>query len=213
MISWFSWDTIVTDAFAAVGFILVVITPLIFAAIQRRILNGRLHTRVDGEKLFEKLKYDLNLSKLTNVNKRLLYRDVNYARSIFAGAMEYNSRDLLWYFNELHAKNFISSAIWGKAWTHFWVWILTVGVVMGGSYLDFPNWLFQINTMTKVSGIVSICVIFLCTVFFCGIIKTLEFFRIKRVVNDEVRQINLAKKKKFEKTLKSFIDHLFLSFF
>ncbi|QEH62053.1 hypothetical protein SCHIN_v1c08580 [Spiroplasma chinense] len=199
---WISEKTIVTDVLSAFGLFLIVFSPLYFSNLQRRVLNRRLHTRVDGEKMFERLKYDLKLSKITGVDKRRLYRDVDYARTIFKGAMEYNSRELVWYFNELYAKKFIHSVILKKTWLHVWIWIGTILVIMGGSYFDIFHWLFQMNTMDANSGLVSIWVLFLFAVGFTTLNKWLEYKKIKTVVNDEVRQINLAKKEKVWKDYK-----------
>lgn len=197
-----SWNTLITDILAAVGFLILMISPIIFAGIQRKILNQRLHTRVDGEKLFEKLKYDLKLPKITGINKKLLYKDVNYALSIFSGAMEYNRRDLLWYFNEKHAKIHIANQIWKKAALHFLIWMGTVVVIAGGSYFDIFKWLFQANLLTNTSGVASIWVLLGFCVMISVLIKFLEYKNIKYVVNDEVRKINLAKKEKVWKDYK-----------
>ncbi|WP_339030485.1 hypothetical protein [Spiroplasma endosymbiont of Cantharis nigra] len=189
-------DTIVTDVLAAIGLFIIVFSPLIFSKIQRKILNQRLHTSIDGEKLFEKLKYDLKLSKLTGINKKRLYKDIDYAKTIFRGAMEYNSRELVWYFNELYAKTYIHKTIKKKAVIYTWVWIVTIGVIMGGSYLDILSWLFDMKKLNSSSGIVSIWILFFCAMGFSIFIKYLEFFKVKKVINDEVRQINLTKKEK-----------------
>ncbi|ALD66633.1 hypothetical protein [Spiroplasma cantharicola] len=189
-------DTIVTDVLAAIGLFIIVFSPLIFSSIQRKILNQRLHTTIDGEKLFEKLKYDLKLSKLTGINKKRLYKDVDYAKTIFRGAMEYNSRELTWYFNEMYAKIYIHKTIKKKAWMYTGVWLLTIGTIIGGSYLDIFYWLFDMKRLGSSSGIASIWVLFFCAAGLSAFIKYLEFFKVKRVINDEVRQINLTKKEK-----------------
>ncbi|QBQ07899.1 hypothetical protein SGLAD_v1c07000 [Spiroplasma gladiatoris] len=199
---WFSEKTIITDILSAIGMILIVITPLYFSTVHRRVLNIRLHTKVDGEKLFEKLKYDLKVPRITGIDKVRLYRDVHYAKTIFKGAMEYNSRDLVWYFNELHAKKFIKSIIFKKATIHFFIMIITLLIIGGGSYLDIFHWLFEQKTMEKDSGITSIWVLLIFAFMLCGLNKFLEFIKIKRVVNDEIRQINLAKKQKVWKDYK-----------
>ncbi|QHX36810.1 hypothetical protein [Spiroplasma sp. BIUS-1] len=195
-------ETIVTDVLSAVGLAIIILSPLIFSSIQRKILNQRLHTRVDGEKLFEKLKYDLKLSKLTGVDKRRLYMDVDYAKTIFRGAMEYNSREVVWYFNELFAKRHIHSTIRKKAWLHTWVWIITLLVIVGGSYGDIAYWLFDMQSMKPDSGIASIWVLFFCAAGISVLTKYLEFTKVKTVINDEVRQINLTKKEKVWKDYK-----------
>ncbi|WP_338984535.1 hypothetical protein [Spiroplasma endosymbiont of Diplazon laetatorius] len=195
-------QTIVTDVLAAIGLVIIVISPLIFSGIQRKILNQRLHTRVDGEKLFEKMKYDLKISKLTGVNKRKLYTDIDYAKTIFRGAMEYNSREVVWYFNELFAKRHIHNSIRKKAWLHTWVWIITLLVIVGGSYADLFEWLFDMTKMKPESGIVSIWVLFVCSAGISVLTKYSEFTKVKTVINDEVRQINLTKKEKVWKDYK-----------
>ncbi|AUM62801.1 hypothetical protein [Spiroplasma monobiae] len=199
-----SVKTIVTDVLAAIGLAIIIFSPLIFSSIQRKVLNQRLHTRVDGEKLFEKLKYDLKLSKLTGVNKRKLYSDIDYAKTIFRGAMEYNSREVVWYFNELFAKKHIHSAVLKKAWLQMWVWILTLIVIFGGSYADFLVWLFdmQASASKPDSGFVSIWVLFICAAGISVLTKWMEFKKVKVVINDEVRQINLTKKEKVWKDYK-----------
>ncbi|WP_339020402.1 hypothetical protein [Spiroplasma endosymbiont of Atherix ibis] len=195
-------DTIVTDVLAAVGLAIIILSPLIFCDIQRKVLKQRLHTRVDGEKLFEKLKYDLKLSQVSGISKTRLYKDVDYAKTIFRGAMDYNSREVVWYFNELFAKRHINSTIRKKAWLQTWIWIMTILVIGGGSYLDILNWLFDMKKMQSSSGIVSIWVLF----FFANVISTLikyfEFNKVKTVINDQVRQINLTKKEKVRKDYK-----------
>ncbi|AHI53074.1 hypothetical protein [Spiroplasma culicicola] len=199
---WIQINTIVSDVLSAVGLLIIIFSPLFFTRIQRKVLDQRLHTRVDGDKLFEKLKYDLKLSKLTGVDRKRLYRDVHYARTIFKGAMEYNSRDLLWYFNELYAKKFIHNTIRKKSWIHTWIWIGIILVIGGGSYLDIFHWLFDMQTMTSTSGIVSIWTLFIFASLFTALNKFMEYFKIKGVVNDEIRQINLAKKEKVWKDYK-----------
>ncbi len=192
----FQENTIVTDILSIIGLVIIVLSPFYFSMLHRKILNGRLHTKVDGEKLFEKLKYDLKLSKITGVDKKRLYRDVDYAKTIFRGAMEYNSRELVLYFNELFAKRFIHKTINNKSLVHFLIWIVTIGIIMGGSLFDLWYWLTNMKSMDKSSGIVSIWVMFFIAFIGTGINKFLEFFKVKTVVNDEVRRINLAKKEK-----------------
>ncbi|AGR42292.1 hypothetical protein [Spiroplasma diminutum] len=189
-------DTIVTDVLSAIGLFIIVFSPLFFSRIQKKVLNQRLHTKIDGEKLFEKLKYDLKLSKLTGVNKRRLYIDPDYAKTIFRGAMEYNNREFIWYFNELFAKMYIHNSIWKKAIMHTWIWILAILVIVGGSYADIGKWLFDMQNMNSNSGIVSIWILFICAAGLSALIKYMEFIKVKKVINDEVRQINLTKKEK-----------------
>ncbi|QGS52104.1 hypothetical protein [Spiroplasma tabanidicola] len=197
-----SEKTIVSDVLSAIGMLMIIITPLYFAGIQKRILNLRLHTKVDGEKLFEKLKYDLKLPRITGIDKVRLYRDVHYAKTIFKGAMEYNSRDLVWYFNELYAKKFIFEVIWKRAMYHFFIMVVCILIICGGSYLDFFKWLFDQKNMDSNTGFVSIWVLLMCAFVLCGINKYYEWVRVKKVVNDEVRQINLSKKEKVWKDFK-----------
>ncbi|AGR41414.1 hypothetical protein [Spiroplasma taiwanense] len=197
-----AWNTIVTDVLAAIGVLILIFSPLYFSSLQRKILNQRLHTKVDGEKLFEKLKYDLKLSKITNVNKKRLYTDIHYAKSIFRGAMEYNSREVIWYFNELYAKRHIHNNIRKKAWLHTWIWIGTILVIMGGTYFDFFSWIFNMSNMVETSGIISIWVLITFASGISILNKFLEFSKVKKIVNDDIRQINLTKKEKVWKDFK-----------
>lgn len=192
--SWISSETIVTDVLAALGLIFVLFSPFIFATIQKKVLKSKLHTRSDGEKIFEKLKYDLKLSKIESINKKLLFKDIDYARTIFSGAMEYNSRDLILYFNEKGVKKYINSQIYKKAWMHFLLWVVIMAIIMGGTYLDFFHWIFQSNTMSNTSGFFSIWVLVILGIFASIVVKFLEYQKIKMVINNEVRQINLTKK-------------------
>ncbi|AUB31831.1 hypothetical protein [Spiroplasma floricola] len=196
------WDTIVTDVLAAIGLAIIILAPLIFCDIQRKILKQRLHTRVDGEKLFEKLKYDLKLSQMSGISKTRLYKDIDYAKTIFRGAMDYNSREVVWYFNELFAKRHINSTIRKKSWLQTGIWVLTILVIGGGSYLDILDWLFNMTKMKSDSGIVSIWVLFFFANALTSLVKYTEFTKVKTVINDQVRQINLTKKEKVWKDYK-----------
>ncbi|AOG60622.1 hypothetical protein SHELI_v1c06710 [Spiroplasma helicoides] len=198
----FQLDTLVTDILSAAGFLMIIFSPLYFLSLNRKVLNQRLHTKIDGEKLFEKLKYDLRIPRVTGIDKKRLYRDIHYARTIFRGAMEYNHRDMVWYFNELYAKIYIHSVISKRAWMVFWIWILTILVIVGGSREDILYFLFNQKGLTKVSGHVSIWVMFLMNFVIFGLNKYYEWIKVKRAINDEVRQINLAKKEKVWKDYK-----------
>ncbi|ASP28049.1 hypothetical protein SCORR_v1c02750 [Spiroplasma corruscae] len=197
-----SLQTLVLDILSILGIIFVIFIPLYFYFIQGRVLNGRLHTKIDGEKLFEKLKTDLRLSRISGIDKKRLYFDYDYAATIFRGSMEYNAREVVWFFNEYYAKIYIKKSILKKAFTHILIWLIFLGVVLGGVELDALLWLFNIKSMSSDSGIVSTSILFIFATAFCGLIKYLEFNRVKRVINDEVRQINLAKKEKVWKDYK-----------
>lgn len=192
----FSMETLITDILSAIGLLMIMIVPLVFGGYHRKVLNQRLHTVIDGTKLFEKLKYDLKLSTVPNIDKVRLYQNQHYAETIFKGAMEYNRRDVIWYFNERTAKKVIWNNISKKAWSCFWIWCLFIAICMAGSKMNLINWLFEMKSLNKESGIVSIWILFAFTAFFHTIIKLLEYFKVKKTINDEVRQINLAKKEK-----------------
>ncbi|AKU79521.1 hypothetical protein [Spiroplasma turonicum] len=197
-----SLQTIVIDSLSALGLFFIVFTPLYFCIVQGRVLNGRLHTKLDGEKLFEKLKTDLRLSKVTGINKKRLYKDLDYASTIFRGAMEYNSREVVWFFNEYYAKQYIKKNILSKAWLHFLIWAIFIGVVLGGVYLDGLWWLFNVKELNSSSGKVSTFILFFLTTLISALIKYFEYYKVKKVVNDDVRQINLVKKEKVWKDYK-----------
>jgi hypothetical protein len=190
-----STKTIVTDSLAFFGFLMIFIVPLIFSGAHRRVLNQRLYTVVDGQKLFEKLKYDLKIKgNLEGVDRIKLYQNEHYARTIFKGAMEYNERDFVWYFNERTAKTLIHSRILKTSWQIFGIWILFVVIMMAGTKLDLVWWIFEMSEMNSLSGIVPIWVLFIFFGFIHGLLKWREYRQVKKLVHDDIRRINLAKK-------------------
>ncbi|AKX33945.1 hypothetical protein SLITO_v1c02900 [Spiroplasma litorale] len=203
-----SLQTIVLDVLSALGLFFLMFIPLYFCLIQGRILNGRLHTKVDGEKLFEKLKTDLRLSRITGVNKKRLYKDLDYASTIFRGAMEYNSREVVWYFNEYYAKMYIKRTLLRKAALHLLVWSVFIGVVLGGVFTDGLWWLFNVKQLTSETGVASTSVLFVIAILISALIKFLEYYHVKKAINDDIRQINLVKK---EKVWKDFIIVYYIS--
>lgn len=197
--SFLGWDikTSVTDTLSIVGFSFLFLVPICGLISHKNLLNERLFTLRDGKKLFEKLKYDLKYEgDLKNINPKKLYTNRYYARTIFAQAMEYNEREFTWYFNEKDAKKMIFSLISKSAWSIFFMWFLFIATVLMGTHLDFFRFFFEFKKMNETSGRVSILVLFIFFICFQSLLKWKEYLKVKKVVNDEVRRINLAKKNK-----------------
>jgi hypothetical protein len=190
-----SSKTAVTDTLAIFGMLMIMLAPLIYCAAHRRALNERLHTVVDGNKLFEKLRYDLKIKgDLAGIDRMKLYKNQHYARTIFRGAMEYNERDFVWYFNERTAKIIVHDTILKYSWRVFAIWLLFIAVIALGTKEDALLWFWDMRHMNSVSGIVAIWILFLFFALFHGLLKWREYAIVKRTIHDDVRRINLEKK-------------------
>ncbi|WP_338970712.1 hypothetical protein [Spiroplasma endosymbiont of Labia minor] len=190
----FSINTLVTDVLSIFGLFLLWFAPAIFSVIHKKVLRQRLFTKVDGKKLFEKLKFDIRINgKLEGINRKRLFRDPNYALTIFNKAMDYNKRDLIWYFNENTAKYQIARSISNKSGLNFLVWFIFISVSIISSLLDVPRFFFH-GKMESDNGLGAIILLLIVVIFFTVLLKYFQWFSVKKTLNDDVRQINLAKK-------------------
>ncbi|AHI53729.1 hypothetical protein SSABA_v1c03170 [Spiroplasma sabaudiense Ar-1343] len=195
----FSNQTIVTDLLSAIGFIILILGPFLYLIGYNKFFSRNLFNSEDGKKIFEKLKYDLKVDKIENINKNRFYRDLDYALTIFKNSMEYNKRDLIFYFNERKASKMLKSTLSKMAWLSFLVWAIFFTVSFSSSGLDIIFFIFNgLERNSSANGYSSIVFLFIIIVIFNSIIFTAKLYFFQKKINLEIKKINPNKIEKLK---------------
>ncbi|AXK51102.1 hypothetical protein SALLE_v1c04280 [Spiroplasma alleghenense] len=199
----FSVQTIITDLLSATGFAILILGPLFYSISYKKFFKRHLFLKEDGAKIFEKLKYDLRVNEINGVDRSRLYRDLDYALTIFKNSMEFNKRDLMHYFNERKAIWILKKNTSQKSWFIFLVWTIFFATCFASSRLDIIFFIFNgLNRNSPDNGYSSIVFLFIIAVIFNANILIFKYFSFRKNISTKVRKINLVKYEKISNNFK-----------
>ncbi|WP_338972946.1 hypothetical protein [Spiroplasma endosymbiont of Panorpa germanica] len=199
----FTSQTVITDLLSLIGFLMLLLGPLFYSINYKKFYSRHLFLREDGKKIFERLKYDLRINEMKDVNKNKLFKDLDYALTIFKNSMEYNKRDLIHYFNERKAIQVLSKTTSKKSWLSFSVWLVFFLTCFASSQLDVISFIFNgLNRDSSNNGYSSIVFLFVLSVIFNLVILIVKYFSFKKVINKKITKINLLKSEKINNNFK-----------